>query len=204
MPTPRKRALAPRSIAPRSVGVIVLRATIRDVTPPVWREISVPDTYSLAQLHRVLQCTFAWMDYHLHEFRLGRQRFVPAVSELPGKDTARTSLASLKLKPGAMMVYEYDYGDGWEHELLVVAVVRETTTPGALLMPRVLAGERAAPPDDSGGAHGYVAMLAALADPKHPEHPQAREWIPPGFDPAVFDLPSADHAVVLACAWGAI
>ena len=204
MPLPKKRAPSPRTRKPKTVGVLVMRVSIAHVTPAIWREISVPDSYSLAQLHRVLQCAFSWLDYHLYEFRVGRQRYVPAVSELPGNDVARTTLASLALTQSERFVYEYDYGDGWEHEIVVSGTARELVTPGALLMPRVLAGARAAPPEDSGGAPGYLAMLEALADVRHPEHAQAREWIPAGFDPAVFDLPSTDHAIVLACAWGAI
>lgn len=204
MPSPRSRARAPRPQPPHSVGVLVLRVAIRNLVPGVWREISVPDSFSLAQLHRVLQCAFAWMDYHLHEFRVGRKRFVPDVDELPGTDTATTTLASLGLKRGSTMVYVYDHGDGWEHAIDVVGVARELVDPHTILMPCILGGERAAPPEDSGGAPGYARLLAALADPKHPEHAQARTWVPRGFDPATFDLPSADHALVLACAWGAI
>lgn len=204
MPSAKKRPAVVRIDRSPTVGVVVLRVSIAHVTPRVWREISVPDVYTLAQLHRVLQCAFSWLDYHLHEFRVGRQRFVPPVSELPGKDTAAVTLGSLGLKRGSRFAYEYDYGDGWVHDIEVIATARESVRPGALLMPRVLAGARAAPPEDSGGPPGYLALLDALANPAHPEHPQAREWIPPGFDPAVFDLPSADHAVVLACAWGAI
>lgn len=204
MPTPRKRSLVLSSRPSPSLGVLVLRVSIRDVAPLVWREISVPDNYSLAQLHRVLQCAFAWMDYHLHDFRVGRKRFVPAVSELPGTDTAITTLASLGLKRTSRLVYAYDFGDGWEHDIEVVHVARETVDPRAIPMPRILDGQRAAPPEDCGGPPGYVRLLVALTDPRHPDHAQAHEWVPRGFDPAVFDLPSADHALVLTCAWGAI
>ncbi len=204
MSSPRKHAAGPPRVASRSISVLVLRVSIRDLSPSVWREISVPATYSLAQLHRVIQCAFCWMDYHLHGFRMGRKRFVPAGSELPGIDTETTTLASLKLKPGSSFVYDYDYGDGWEHDIEVVSASTETVAPFAVLMPRVLGGERAAPPEDSGGAPGYEALLVALADPTHEGHVQARLWVPRGFAPVGVDLPSADHALVLACAWGAI
>ena len=204
MPTPRKRSLTLSSRSAPTLGVLVLRVSIRGVEPLVWREISVPEHFTLAQLHRVLQCAFAWMDYHLHDFRVGRKRYVPKVNEMPGADTATTSLASLDLKRGVRMVYAYDYGDDWEHDIEVVHVARETVNPRAMPMPRILAGQRAAPPEDCGGPPGYARLLDALADPAHPGHAQARDWVPRGFDPAVFDLPSADHALVLTCAWGAI
>ena len=204
MPTPKKRSLRLHSRPASTLGVLVLRVSIRDIEPPVWRELSVPDTYTLAQLHRVLQCVFAWMDYHLHDFRIGQKRFVPAVNEMPGTDTAATTLASLELKPGSRFVYTYDYGDDWAHDIEVVHMTREPLDPRAIPMPRVLDGQRAAPPEDCGGPPGYASLLNALEDPTSPDYAQARQWVPCGFDPAVFDLPAADHAVVLTCAWGAI
>lgn len=204
MPTPKKRTLTLHSRPATTLGVFVLRVSIRGIDPPIWREISVPETYTLAQLHRVLQCVFAWLDYHLYDFRIGRRRFVPAVNEMPGIDTAVTTLASLGLKRGSRLVYTYDYGDDWEHDLEVVHVAREPLNPRAIPMPRVLDGQRAAPPEDCGGPPGYARLLDALADPRNPDHDQAHYWVPRGFDPAVFDRPAADHAVVLACAWGAI
>jgi hypothetical protein len=204
MPAPRKRTPTRSKQSPDALGILVLRVTLRYVEPTVWREISVPDFFTLNQLHRVLQCSFAWMDYHLHEFQIRRERFVPRESEIAGTDTARTTLASLGLKRGSQFVYAYDYGDGWEHDLEVVTVTRETIDPHAIPMPRILDGQRAAPPEDCGGPPGYARLQDALMDPDHPDHGQAHHWVPRGFDPAIFDLPSADHGLVLACAWGAI
>ena len=204
MPAPKKRTAPRKRHTPEELGVIVLRVTLRYVEPAVWREISVPDFFTLQQLHRVLQCAFAWMDYHLHEFQVRRERFVPRESELDGVDTAQTTLASLGLKRGSKFVYSYDYGDGWEHDLEVVAMSQEAIDPRAIPMPRILDGQRAAPPEDSGGPPGYARLCDALMDPTHPEHAQAHDWVPRGFDPDRFDLPGADHGLVLACAWGAI
>jgi len=62
-------------------------------------------------------------------------------------------------------------------------------------------GEKACPPEDSGGVDGYYELLKILANPKHKEHKDYREWIGGKFDPDEFDLddvndllhPSADH-----------
>lgn len=83
------------------------------------------------------------------------------------------------------MLYEYDFGDGWEHLIEVVDV--RLPEPGTRY-PRCLVGERACPPEDCGGPYSYLELLAALADPKHPEHEELAEWIGGKFDAEAFDL----------------
>ena len=56
-----------------------------------------------------------------------------------------------------------------------------------------LDGARACPPEDCGGIPGYERLLAALADPKDPEHDELVEWAPDGFDPEAFDLVAANR-----------
>jgi len=51
-----------------------------------------------------------------------------------------------------------------------------------------MAGENACPPEDVGGVPGYADFLAILADPKHEEHTNMRNWIGYLFDPTAFDL----------------
>jgi hypothetical protein len=204
MPTPKNRSSTRRTRPPDALGIYVLRVSLRYIEPAIWREISVPESYTLEQLHRVLQCAFAWMDYHLHEFQVGRTRYVVQGTDIQGLDPAQATLGSLGLTRGSRFLYVYDYGDGWEHEIEVLDKAHEIVDPRAIPMPRVLGGQRAAPPEDCGGPPGYAQLCEVLADPAHPEHAHLREWVPRGFDPTVFDLPSVDHGLVLACAWGAI
>ena len=96
--------------------------------------------------------------------------------------------------------YLYDFGDHWEHLIVVEqAVPRESISDP---LPMCVDGERACPPEDVGGAHGYTEFLMALSDPYHPEHKQWRRWAGPSFDPTAFDLdrvnrgwPATAHAV---------
>jgi hypothetical protein len=81
------------------------------------------------------------------------------------------------------MGYEYDFGDGWQH-----AVVLENVTesePGAKY-PCCIAGERDCPPKDVGGEYGFADYVAAITNPNHSEHDELLEWDGP-FDPAQFD-----------------
>ena len=88
-------------------------------------------------------------------------------------------------RKGAKLLYQYDFGDGWEHLIKVVAI--RPSEPGEKA-PRCLDGERACPPEDCGGPYGYPELLAAIADPKHPNHADLAEWIGDDIDCEAFDL----------------
>ncbi len=78
--------------------------------------------------------------------------------------------------------YLYDFGDGWEHDVVVVG-------PGGD-RPGVVAGEGACPPEDVGGPHGYAEFRQGMADPEHPEHDELQIWAESWNDG--FDLDTAD------------
>ncbi|MHB0962101.1 MAG: plasmid pRiA4b ORF-3 family protein [Gemmatimonadaceae bacterium] len=183
---------------------LVLHIALAHSQPAIWRRLVIPDAFTLEQLHRVVQCAFSWLDYHLYEFRIGDRRFERPEAEAEGENAAQATVASLQLTKGARFTYVYDFGDDWEHEITVEEVALSPDADGFEWFPRILGGERAGPPEDVGGMMGYGDFLAALNDPKHPEHVERREWAPPGFDPAHFDVAAADHALTLVCAWGAI
>jgi hypothetical protein len=93
---------------------------------------------------------------------------------------------------GSKLRWDYDFGDGWEHDVVVEGIgPRRSDFEG----PVCLAGSRACPPEDCGGPMGYEDLLDALSDPAHPEHDDMREWAPPGFDPAHFDVDQATAAM---------
>jgi Plasmid pRiA4b ORF-3-like protein len=186
-----KRASKPKAL-PQS---FVIRATIRDISPEIWRRIEVPDHCTLEQFHRVLQVAFSWLDYHLHAFEVGKRMFRGGDPEWAGALTSQACLRDLALVAGATIRYNYDFGDDWEVDLVV-----ESVSLGVLS--GLLAGERAAPPEDCGGPHGYALIVKALANPT-PDNAELREWVG-SFDPARFDLRQADSAVRLMAGWGVI
>ena len=88
--------------------------------------------------------------------------------------------------------YEYDFGDSWDHEV----VVEESVTSARGLKHAVcLTGENACPPEDCGGVYGYADLLQVLADPRHEEHEHMMEWAGGPIDPASFDLVAANVAL---------
>jgi hypothetical protein len=163
-----------------------LKVTLMEVRPPVWRRLQVPSSATLKKLHQILQIALGWTDSHLHEFVVGDQTYGTPHSEYPNKtrNEARVRLNEVLVKEKDSMVYEYDFGDGWEHKIVLEKIL--PNSPG-LPFPACVAGARACPPEDCGGVSGYGEFLEAIADPFHPEHEDITQWIGGEFDPEYFD-----------------
>jgi len=172
----------------RSRGrVLQLKVTLDDVAPPIWRRFLVDGDDDLARLHEVLQVVMGWTDSHLHMFvAKGRSYGEPDPDfddDVIPENGVR--IDTLLRRKGDALRYEYDFGDGWEHEVLLEDVLDEAADQTA---PRCLAGARACPPEDVGGVPGYEDFLAAHADADHPEHGDMVLWAGEGFDPEGFDV----------------
>jgi hypothetical protein len=164
--------------------IFQLKVSLADVTPPVWRRVLVPGGYTLDRLHRVFQYVMGWQDCHLHSFDIDGVQY--GEPDLEGEHTLRDELdrrLDSVLTKGIRFRYTYDFGDWWEHEVAVEDVFGADPDER---YPVCVAGERACPPEDVGGAFGYQGFLAALADPAHPEHERMRSWIGRDFDPEAF------------------
>ena len=107
------------------------------------------------------------------------------------EDERKVALNSL-VSPSRSLLYEYDFGDGWEHKVKVEKAVEADTR---LSYPLCVGGARACPPEDVGGPWGYKDFLAALADEKHPDHSQMLEWCGGYFDPEGFDANAVNRAL---------
>jgi hypothetical protein len=204
VPMARKASLKKRRRAePASLERLTLRVTLCGVEPAIWREISLPDSYSLLQLHRCIQFVFGWLDYHLFEFQVGGQPFVGPGNDAEGALAQQVALSDLDLAVGSQLLYLYDFGDGWEHEVEVRDIATLVVAEDDRLA-YVLGGARAAPPEDSGGPFGYSETLAALKAATDEDDEARVEWIGKDFDPELFDRRAVNHALMLATAWGAI
>jgi len=175
-----------------------------EIAPAIWRLIRVPDHYTLHQLHRVLQIVFSRLDYHLYAFEVGENRFETPDPDSDGEDASAIVLSDLSLSKGSRFAYIYDFGDGWGHDIVVEDLLPMPSENGPDWSPRLIAGERAAPPEDAGGAPGFMEVVAALSSPAHPRHKEVRDWVGPAYDPSRFDAWAVDHALALTVAWGAV
>jgi hypothetical protein len=187
-PTNKEDAMSPRKRAkPQPASVHQLKVTLLHLSPPVWRRLAIPSDMPLGALHYVLQLAMGWDDSHLHDFRVGKTTYgdPEMLEELGDADEWEASLAEVAPRRGSRLRYTYDYGDNWEHDIVVEQVGPPMPD---VRYPVCVAGERAGPPDDCGGVWGYADLLEALADPNHPEHGWMLEWAGGPIDPEAFDL----------------
>src|ERR1041384_2330322 len=108
---------------PRTTTRLVyqIKVTLKGSKQPIWRRIQVPSDTTLVQLHRILQRVMGWEGSHLYQFVMGGTPYgEPAMlGELDGKDARRATLEALVQREKSKFLYEYDFGDSCEHELLV-------------------------------------------------------------------------------------
>lgn len=176
-----------------------LEISLREIEPRIWRRFVIRSDASLARLHDVIQVVMGWYDCHLHQF-IGpdETRYSPPYREMDFDwdadviDERKVKIRKALPDVGSRLVYEYDFGDDWLHEL---KVIRMGPAEGSTRNPRCLAGERACPPEDVGGIPGFYQMLEALADPHHEEHNSHIEWLGRKFEPEAFDLDAVNRAL---------
>lgn len=166
--------------------VVTLTVTLLGTEPPVWRRLEVPSSLTLDRLHEILVTAMGWLDYHLHAFEIdGRRYGVPDDSfdfddTLPEEEIVLADLVGIGVD---RFIYEYDFGDGWQHEIVIESVGESIS---GVSYPRCTAGERACPPEDCGGIPGFAEFVEVMADPRHPEHEAMSAWYGGEFDPAAF------------------
>jgi Plasmid pRiA4b ORF-3-like protein len=172
-----------------STTIYQIKVTLEGSKPPIWRRLLVPANLTLGDLHYIIQIAMGWTDSHLHQFIIGEKYYgVPHFEmdlDLEMIDEEKVKLA--KVIPGEKFKfrYEYDFGDSWTHLVLVEKVL--AAEPGKPY-PICVTGKRHCPPEDCGGVWGYADFVEAMANPKHPEHKNMKEWYGEDFDPEGFDL----------------
>lgn len=155
--------------------------------PLIWRRIQVPADYTFWALHCAIQDAMGWAGGHLHGFRfVNKKNNYQSINiglPLPDDDVEymerlideRTAMiADYFGRISKQSVYEYDFGDGWEHMVLLERIVLAEPKEK---YPKIIAGANACPPEDCGGIGGYYDMLETLKDPKNPEYEEIREWL---------------------------
>ena len=170
-------------------SIYQLKVILDGSQPPIWRRLQVRGTTTLGRLHDILQTVMGWTNSHLHQFITGSgtysdPEFDPH-GELEFQDEHAVRLNEIVKAQGDHFGYEYDFGDCWQHDLIVEQIAE--SAPG-VRYPICLAGERACPPEDCGGVWGFENFLEAIRDPSHPEHTEYLEWIGGEYDPEAFDI----------------
>lgn len=179
-------------------AVVQTKIKLRGVSkPPVWRRLQVHADTHLDRLHEAIVAALGWQGYHMHVLTSGPDEFGMPDPELGFIDERRVSLGELISGVGDRLRYTYDFGDGWEHEIVVEAV--GVAEPGERY-PRCVGGEGACPPEDCGGPPGYEHLRVILADPGDEDHDDMVTWLgldrASEFDPVAFDIEAVNRGLV--------
>jgi hypothetical protein len=176
----------------------LLKITLLNMPHPIWRQFVVPSNISLSKLHEVIQVVMGWHNCHMHSFLLGKQQYMSkmAIDCDPFGDNdslpeEKYTLESLLSKKGAKIGYWYDFGDDWMHEIVVGNADYTNSEVKSPIC--CIEGVGACPPEDCGGPYGFFSFCEAMADPKHPEHGELKEWFGGKFDPKHFDIDAVNR-----------
>lgn len=183
---------------PASERLYQFKITLLESRPPIWRRIQVKNG-SLDKLHEHIQTSMGWTNSHLHQFKVDGERYGdPELLECGEPDfgyieSTVTRIDEVVPQDGNrfQFTYEYDFGDGWQHEVIFEGCL--CAEKGGRY-PVCVEGERACPPEDVGGVGGYVEYLEAIGDPKHEKHDRMLEWAGE-FDPEEFDAEKVTKAM---------
>ncbi len=181
-------------MAKKPQHIFQLKVTLAGTKPPIWRRLLVTDTITLPLFHSALQTAMGWTDSHLHMFIAGRDQY-----GMPDPDwdndiipETKVQLGSLLQNPKDKLIYEYDFGDSWEHRIVLEKVLPfdpETVTPVCT------GGKRNCPPEDVGGVWGYEEFLEAINNPSHEDYDNMLEWAGDDFDPEQFNINNINAAL---------
>jgi len=153
-----------------------LKITLRETSPIVWREVWIPAGFNFYQLHKALQAAFGWENTHLFQFCERALIYDDGIGipddESPVEDARQVILNTIFKKRGDRFLYIYDFGDYWEHEIVLQKLSKEDS--GFAIC---ITGEGECPPEDMGGTTGYAHMLRLLASDDSEDHEGYHEWL---------------------------
>ncbi len=174
------------------VGTVYrLRIELDQIDPMIWRTIEVPDC-SLYDLHQAIQAAMGWRDDHMFAFTIGSTDYYGSPiggsdGHGRGKDSTKFNISDA-LGGQKRFAYEYDFGDSWQHTI----IVEDAASKPLIGAGRCLAGENACPPEDCGGIYGYYELVEMLRDPDvTADDDERKEWYE-DFDPNAFDVTRAN------------
>jgi hypothetical protein len=174
--------------------VVQLKISLKNSTPPIWRRVLVKSSISFYELHYTIQIAMGWGNYHLFEFKIGDYRIGITDEDFDDPESGTSKIIDSKeitldevISKGEFknFSYEYDFGDGWIHSIVV-----EKTMPldPDKFYPVCIKGKLNCPPEDCGGLYGYYNFLEIISNKKHPEYRNMVKWMGGRFDPIEFEV----------------
>jgi hypothetical protein len=151
-PPKRRRADESGGTAAEAVAeaVLQIKVWLTGISPMVWRRMLVPASFTLRELHGVIQVAMGWDGIHLYQFRLRAARYGSCELSAASPDV---TLAALRLRKGVRFVYEYDLNIPWRHE---VRLEDRLEPEAGKTYPTCAAGDGACPTEDCGGPDAFM------------------------------------------------
>jgi len=195
------------------VGEIILayqiKISLKEIKPEIWRRLRIPGNITFQQLHQIIQSSFDWLSYHLYKFDFPKtvitepdNSFAPG--ELYGEDVTELdpeiTIINKFLDVSREFEYEYDFGDGWIHKIVVEKQMKDTKRNS---VPECLGGARFRPPEDVGGISGYGNFIESINNKKHPERKENLDWAEKDtrgyiYDPEYFNINEVNRKLYYA------
>jgi hypothetical protein len=184
--------------------ILQLKITLRETSPVIRREILMESNSTFLELHMAIQLAMGWRNDHLFNFRLEgiiievpteESKYFDAIlpEEEEKLDASKTILSEYLNQLGQRIIYHYDFGDDWEHEVIVERILPKEKW---ITYPVCIDGEMNCPPENSGGTYGFYQKLEIIKDKQHPDYKEIREWLSKDYDVDYFDLESANKRLL--------
>ncbi|MDC9596889.1 plasmid pRiA4b ORF-3 family protein [Xenorhabdus anantnagensis] len=126
---------------------LVLKVSLLDASPAVWRRIRVSNQLTLMEFHDVIQNAMGWENEHLFKFNVSG-------IDIPEEHYDQTCIGVFLDEIEDELSYQYDFGDDWLHQITV-----EKVLPKDIIQPEITAGNGMCPAEDSGGIWNWNYLL---------------------------------------------
>ena len=140
-----------------STQVYQLHSLLREISPAIWRRVWVRSDSTIADLHYTFQLAMGWTDSHLNCFIIhGKEYGVAHVGGISfSDDPSQVRLADFGFRVRERFLYEYDFGDLWQHD---IRVKRIWPMEPKRTYPVCIGGRRACSPEDCGGPWAFMEL----------------------------------------------
>ena len=166
--------------------VYQFKISLTGIQPLIWRRFRVHNDVTFRQLHNIVQIVMGWENYHLYQFFLGSYQFTESLMAR-GDKPATHRLDEFLQREGTVLGYQYDFGDNWQHEIVLEKILAYTRKS----CPVCTHGRRACPPEDCGGVWGYMDLVKAMKSRRGYRYREFKEWLGGYFKADEFDI----HAI---------
>jgi hypothetical protein len=173
----------------KNVETIQMKIKLDGIKPDIWRRFIIDSTFTLHKLHETIQIVMGWYNSHLYEFDIHGGNF--GVPDDEGdfldnevENAKKVKVGSFELQPKDKFRYVYDFGDDWQHTIIVEKVLKI----GEDVYPICLDGERNCPPEDCGSIPGYEDIVNAIKKPTSKEAKEIADWLGETYDSEKFDI----------------